>query len=383
MHGHILQTSRVGVKAMSKRASYTLRVRWVALVSLAGSLALYALLLFAYTPEQDNVNGPVPSHWPNNSVTWYLNPTAGSNVDQTGGSVAMALQSSFSTWQNSQLAGKSLVFLTVTQGPNSSITDPNSSDCLNVVSFMPSSSVNFPTGAIAFTDVATVSGPPPTSYNCTQGGTSTTQTCSLPSCVVDGDIAFNPKENFSTRTPTPSGSFDVQSVSTHEIGHLLGLDHSGLAQAMMYPFGDTGQSEKKTLATDDAAGIAFLYPSPAFSVSTGTISGQVNLSGSGAFAAHVLAIDANTGNVVIDGLTNASTPTTPAGSYKLVGLPQGSYNILVLPLAPDVNSGIYILDDFSGWSCGYGENSAPCCDPTTPACTGKLSNPTNYTGAFF
>ncbi len=102
----------------------------------------------------------------------------------------------------------------------------------------------------------------------------------------------------------------------------------------------------------------------------------------GIFGSHVIAIDSASGAAVLDGMTDRQ------GNYKLIGLPPGIYNVLALPLAPDINSGIYILDDFAGWSCGYAgltENSPPCCDPKTdPSCTGTpLSNPTNYTGTFF
>jgi hypothetical protein len=97
----------------------------------------------------------------------------------------------------------------------------------------------------------------------------------------------------------------------------------------------------------------------------------------GIYAAHVVAIDANTGNVVLDGLTNSN------GTYSLY-VPPGSYNVLALPLAPDDNHGIISLGDFSGWTCGYYETAPPCCDTATSACTGTLiSNPTNFTGKFF
>ena len=80
------------------------------------------------------------------------------------------------------------------------------------------------------------------------------------------------------------------------------------------------------------------------------------------------------GNAVVDGLTD------PQGSYNLVGVPPGNYNVLVLPLGA-----VYGLDDFGGWYCGYSVNSPPCCDPKTDAqCTGTpISNPIDYTGKFF
>ena len=346
------------------------------------STAFCALLLFAYNPEQDNVNGPVPTRWQDSATTWSLNLNTGANVHTNlGDTVSAAVTKGFDTWQQTLLNGQRINNLTVTTGPTTTLTDPNSADCVNIISFVPSSAVSFPTGAIAFTDVVSAFGLPPTNYPCSTPPL--TRTCSLPSCLIDADIVFNPAEQFYTTATTPLTAFDVQSVATHEIGHMLGLDHSGIAHAMMYPFGDTfAASQQRTLAVDDVAGIAFLYPETNFSTLTGVISGQVTLGAAGIFGSHVIAIDSTSGTAVLDGMTD------PQGNYKLIGLPPGNYNVLALPLAPDINSGIFILDDFAGWSCGYAvptENSPPCCDPKTDtSCTGTpLSNPTNYTGTFF
>ena len=365
------------------RRSRSLRVRGSLLFAATiASAAFCALLLFAYNPEQDNVNGPVPARWQGSATTWSLNPSTGTNVHTNGGdTISAAVTKGFDTWQQTLLNGQRINNLTVTPGPTTILTDPNSADCVNILSFVPSSAVSFPTGTIAFTDVVSAFGSPPTNYQCsTLPGL---QTCSLPSCLIDADIIFNPVEQFYTTATTPPTAFDVQAVATHEIGHMLGLDHSGIAHSMMYPFGDTTAAiQERTLAVDDVAGTAFLYPSTSFSTLTGVISGQVTLGGLGIFGSHVIAIDSASGAAVIDGMTDLQ------GNYKLIGLPPGNYNVLALPLAPDINSGIFILDDFAGWSCGYAgpsENSPPCCDPATNiSCTGTpLSNPTNYTGTFF
>ncbi len=346
---------------------------------------LCAVLMFAYNPEQDDVsNSPVNAAWNANSVTWNLNPGTGSNVSTSGGdSVPQALTKAFNSWQNAQLTlngqTQTVDQLTITLGQVSTSlpTSINSTDCVNVVSFMDPVSTDFPTGTIAFTALSTVTPAPgqlpPFQYPCSTAPT--TQTCNRLSCITDADIEFNPKEQFSTSTPPLAGHFDIQSTALHEIGHMLGLDHSGIAHTIMFPFGDTtATGQQRNLAVDDAAGIAFIYPAPNFPTLTGKISGQVTLNGSGIFASHVVAVDATTGAAVLDGLTN------PNGTYKLVGVPPGSYNVLALPLA-----GVYTLDDFGGWSCGYAENSPPCCDPTIDkTCTGtRLPNPTNYTGKFF
>ncbi|KAF3444708.1 hypothetical protein FNV43_RR14401 [Rhamnella rubrinervis] len=53
------------------------------------------------------------------------------------------------------------------------------------------------------------------------------------------------------------GSYDLETVALHEIGHLLGLQHSSVRDAIMFPFIEAG--ETKDLHKDDIDGIRFLY----------------------------------------------------------------------------------------------------------------------------
>jgi hypothetical protein len=354
-------------------------------VIIASLAAFSALLVFAYNPLQDQVNGaPRPPVWPNASITWRFNPTPASNVDNPN-QVATALSTAFNAWSGSQatLNGQTLNRLTVMRGADTSLTDPDAmsaTDCVNIVSLVPSANVKFPTGTIAFAAVASAiaQGQPGPTFIFNVCGTTVTANSSA--ILIDADIEFNPVEQFSTATPPAAGRFDLQAVATHEFGHALGLDHSGIAHTVMYPFGDTRASiPQRDLGVDDIIGVAFLYPAAAFN-SLGTISGRITLNGAGIYASHVVAIDTSTGNAVVDRLTN------PDGTYKLVGVPPGTYNVLALPLGPDANTGVYSLDNFSGWTCGFVPNAPPCCDPARePAtCTGlRLPNPTNYTGKFF
>ncbi|HYC77397.1 MAG TPA: matrixin family metalloprotease [Planctomycetota bacterium] len=59
-------------------------------------------------------------------------------------------------------------------------------------------------------------------------------------------------------TPTPT-QFDIQSVAAHEFGHALGLDHSAVAAATMYPSVAPGTTANRTLHADDVAGAQALY----------------------------------------------------------------------------------------------------------------------------
>jgi hypothetical protein len=388
------------------KGSRYFRVRRKALFALGGSLTLLcAILAFAYTTYQNDVGEvpptqrspeipgvAVPSRWANASFTWVLdNPgTPPLNVDTTDGTNPLSLKTvlinSSSAWATSSLNGQQLTNLSVANG-NDVTNLPNPQiDCTNVVTFNDNNPADFPTGteSVAFTTVTTDYvrvGPPQTPgtvYTFTECNNQVTITSTSPAIIFDADIAFNPNVNFSTSTPPLANYVDLQSVATHEFGHALGLDHSGIAHAVMFPAEETGESQQRNFSTDDLIGISFLYPSSNFASYLGSISGQVFFPNvGGVYAAHVVAIDANTGNVVLDGLTNTD------GTYTLY-VPPGSYNLLVLPLAPDDNHGIYSLGDFSGWTCGYDESAPPCCDTGAGQCLGApLTNPTNFTGQFY
>ncbi|MGH9449021.1 MAG: matrixin family metalloprotease [Terriglobia bacterium] len=378
--------------------SRSLRARWPLFAALA-ILTSTAILLFAYNHEQDDVNGPVTTRWCNgnfnsgapcqNTVAWGFGPAPGSNVDQTGGpSYQQAVETAFTSWAQASLGGQTLVNVNI-QGPvtiSSPPSSPNAGDCQNVIGFTDPTTSDFSTGTIAFTSLltslgCTVAGPncppqtPPNTYFCFNSATpSKSYTCPLASCIVDSDIEFNPADTFSTASTTPANDFDLQEIATHEIGHLLGMDHSGLANAIMFAYGDAGGVPTRVLSVDDAIGMGSIYPSSNFANITGTLAGSVSLSSAGIFGAHVVVIDANSGNAVTDAITNTG------GSYSIAGVPPGQYNVIALPLV-----GIYDLTNFSGWACGYGENVPPCCDPTQDtSCntSNALSPPTNYSGKF-
>lgn len=56
-----------------------------------------------------------------------------------------------------------------------------------------------------------------------------------------------------------SRAIDLQNVLTHEVGHFLGLAHSAEHDATMYGDADFGETSKRTLHPDDAAGICEIY----------------------------------------------------------------------------------------------------------------------------
>jgi len=76
--------------------------------------------------------------------------------------------------------------------------------------------------------------------------------------VVSGDVS-------KSSLPT---AVDLESVAVHEIGHLLGLGHSSVEEAIMFPT-ISSRMKKVVLAEDDVRGIQYLYgTNPSFNGST-------------------------------------------------------------------------------------------------------------------
>jgi hypothetical protein len=140
--------------------------------------------------------------------------------------------------------------------------------------------------------------------------------------ITEADVIFNSQSPFATGGA--SGARDIQDMLTHELGHVLGLEHSPIAAATMYPFGVAGQSSARTLETDDLAGLRALYgePDPA----AGAITGRVTTLENGpVYGAHVVATDA-------DGVARVGALTEPDGSFTLPSLPVGDYQVYAEPL---------------------------------------------------
>lgn len=89
----------------------------------------------------------------------------------------------------------------------------------------------------------------------------TTQSFAVESGEMVGfDLRINDAAYLFTATDNPSDTnTDLQNALTHEVGHILGLDHSLDAEATMYASTSRGDLEKRSLADDDRAGALFLY----------------------------------------------------------------------------------------------------------------------------
>jgi hypothetical protein len=149
--------------------------------------------------------------------------------------------------------------------------------------------------------------------------------------IAEADIVLNPNQFFSS-DGTP-GTYDLEATFTHEVGHLLGLEHSAVLGATMQPRqGKNGiynlaSTSQRSLSEDDRAGVRSIYGARLGSGVRGAIAGVINFSsGAPVFGANVWAEEVTTGRV------SASNITLANGAYRMEGLLPGTYRVFAQPL---------------------------------------------------
>jgi hypothetical protein len=148
--------------------------------------------------------------------------------------------------------------------------------------------------------------------------------------ITDADVLFN-GDGFEFTTSGELGAFDVQDVAAHELGHVLGLDHTGCVGGTLYPYVDPLVILHRSPSSDEAAGLAAAYPAIGAGGAPCAVEGRVERAdGSGLPGAFVVARDAA-------GRTAASILAAADGSYRLDGLALGSYSIYARPLDEPVS----------------------------------------------
>jgi hypothetical protein len=164
--------------------------------------------------------------------------------------------------------------------------------------------------------------------------------------IAEADISINPRPRAEDGTQlqfstdgTP-GTYDLEATFTHEIGHLLGLDHSAVLSSTMQErqafngtFGLPALTER-TLSEDDRQKVRSLYGSR---LKVGRIEGKlVDNRTPGALTpldgVHIWAESVANGRVI------ASDITVADGTYKLEGLEPGQYRVIVSSTADTVAS---------------------------------------------
>ena len=153
--------------------------------------------------------------------------------------------------------------------------------------------------------------------------------------IAEADIVINPHPVSAEGVPVQfsadgsPGTYDLESTFTHEIGHLLGLEHSSVASSTMQEhqalnglFGVKAFTER-TLSEDDRAQLTRIYGS---GINVGAIEGrvlkqsltaqQVAING-----VHVWAEESKTGRLVTSDVSNAE------GEFRLGNLRPNTYRL--------------------------------------------------------
>ena len=158
----------------------------------------------------------------NDFVTQYYNP----NGDPTNGAGQIALSNTHRTWTS--VADSKFEF-----DPGGTTTR-----CPSLVRECPG-----PQSYDGFNDVAWL----PLSGCCTLGVTW------YSTSIDEADMALNTKFPWATN----GENYDVETVYLHENGHVAGLGHSDIEEAVMYAY---YSGLRRVLDPDDIAGIIHLYP---------------------------------------------------------------------------------------------------------------------------
>jgi hypothetical protein len=182
----------------------------LATATLSTSLSAYSLL--GYT-------------WAQPVVPYYINPA---NLDLPTAAIEPAIRAGADAWPRQSGASFAFAFA----GYSSQTTNTN--DGINLIMFRNAASGS----AIA------------TTYTWFSG------TRMLEADMVFWDGGFQ----FFTGSSGCSGGFYIEDVATHEFGHALGLGHSTVGSATMYPSISTCSQQSRSLDPDDIAAVLALYP---------------------------------------------------------------------------------------------------------------------------
>lgn len=109
--------------------------------------------------------------------------------------------------------------------------------------------------------------------------------------LLDADVLINPATRFAVVSATSGANrWDVQSVVTHELGHVLGLDESDVRAATMWPIIAAGDIGPRSLAGDDRRGLDGIYDGVTLSSAGGCARSTVAAPGARPEALVVLAV---------------------------------------------------------------------------------------------
>lgn len=271
----------------------------------AAAAGLLAAGVYAHVRLHNPGNGN-SLFWPApGSISIVINSTGSDNIPD--GSHTTSIRSAIRSWND--VSGTSMQLVEDTSPASQARTDWGSAGIHLILFDESNSSGFFPSGSgiVAITPVWFFS----------------------TGAISDADILFNGSQ-FTFTTDAGSSAMDVEDVVAHELGHLLGLDHSANGGATMYPFVSGSVIAHRSLSEDEVHGMRDAYPSGSFATLTGTVARLSDATG--VPGAWVVARDAA-------GRTAGAALADGAGAFSIVGLDAGTYTVYAVPLDAPVSSG--------------------------------------------
>jgi hypothetical protein len=206
-------------------------------------LVFFAQDAFAYKCSRVGADFGPSLYWSDREISWYAGTALTADLEN---SVALEqVRQSFEEWENIDCSDITMPFRGQEAGLKAGY-DQNGGENKNVVVFL-ESGWPYDRGVIAVTTNA---------YDTRSGS------------VLDSDIEVNGEQftfvNADAVCYSRTGEMDLRNAMTHEVGHVLGLDHPPNTQrnvdSTMYASAPPCETKKRTLADDDRMGICTIYP---------------------------------------------------------------------------------------------------------------------------
>ncbi|HXI03179.1 MAG TPA: matrixin family metalloprotease, partial [Candidatus Saccharimonadales bacterium] len=193
--------------------------------------------------------------------------------------------------------------------------------------------------------------------------------------IRNADIVLNGNElTWTTDPASDPNAFDVETVVTHEAGHVLGLEHSPVMGATMYSRLSAGTVSQISLADDDIYGACAIYPDGDQLLVGAEQYGRVQTGvGGKVLGAVVNTYDSN-------GILLSGTISDPNGDYSSAGIPAGNHSTYVQPLDNPAASYSTLFDetDLGGpWNSSVDTSFIPT-NPTPVSLTAGSSTIQNF-----
>ncbi|MBI2892804.1 MAG: matrixin family metalloprotease [Deltaproteobacteria bacterium] len=178
-------------------------------------------------------------YWPSRTITVALSSQGSQDVEP--GAMRAAVMRSLTTWSANACTDLYVVWGGLTASRVTNLVSAGEPDRTNALVWREEDWPDFvPAETLALTTLV---------YDNTLGA------------IIDGDIDFNGAEFFWTATDDESQiRADVQNTVTHELGHLIGLDHSDVPDSTMFFETEPAETKKRDLDEDDLDALCFIYP---------------------------------------------------------------------------------------------------------------------------